>query len=67
MKCEICGEEATHRYSPDMDIDGVGGCDKHNESVQIAYYILLNEGLEAFNGFIKSLQKTEAPPSEKPK
>ena len=66
MKCEICGQEATHRLSPDLDIDGLGGCDKHREDVQIAYYILLNEGFEACQSFLKSVQKSEAPDSEKP-
>ena len=60
MKCELCKKEATHRFSPDLDIDGLGACDIHKESVEIAYFILLNVGLEAFHSFLKSLQKNEA-------
>ena len=59
MKCEMCTQEATHRFSPDLDIDGLGGCDEHKESVQIAYFILLNEGMEAFRSVLKSLQEKE--------
>ena len=60
MKCELCEEEAVYRFSPDLDIDGLGSCGKHKKEVGIAYYILLNEGLEAFHSFLKSLQKNEA-------
>jgi len=66
MKCEICGQEATHRLSPDLDIDGLGGCDKHGEDMQIAYYILLNIGEKEYQSFLKSLQKTEALESKNP-
>jgi hypothetical protein len=59
MKCEICGQEATHRFSPDLDIDGLGGCDKHKESVQMAYYILINVGEKGYKSFLKSLQEKE--------
>jgi hypothetical protein len=61
MKCELCEEEAIYRFSPDLDIDGLGGCYKHKKSVEIAYYILLNEGIEAFNSFIVSLKKDKTP------
>jgi len=67
MKCEICNGEAVYRFSPDVDIEGLGACDKDKESVQMAYIILLNEGLEPFKSFLKSLQKAEESDSEKSK
>ena len=63
MKCEICGEEAVYRFSPDLDIDGLGSCEVHKGNVEIAYYILLNDGLKAFQSFINSLKKDESPPN----
>jgi hypothetical protein len=67
MKCEICGEEAVYRFSPDLDIDGLGACETHKEKMEYAYFILLNEGLKPFQSYMKSLEKSETPPSEKPK
>lgn len=66
MKCEICNEEAVYRFSPDLDIDGLGGCEKHKESVQVAYYILINIGEKEYKSFLKSLQKTKALESKNP-
>jgi hypothetical protein len=62
MKCEICNNEAAYRFSPDLDIDGLGACETHKEFVQLAYYILLNEGEKAYNSFINSLKKSESQP-----
>lgn len=59
MKCEMCGQEATHKFSPDLDIDGLGSCETHKEKMQMAYYILLHEGMEAFQSVLKSLQEKE--------
>jgi len=33
MKCIKCGKKATKRYSPDLDIKGIGMCDEHKEEV----------------------------------
>jgi hypothetical protein len=60
MKCEICQEEAVFQLSPDMDINGLGACEKHKEKVKMAYYILINLGEEAFRDYINSEKKNEA-------
>jgi len=66
MKCEICNGEAVYRFSPDVDIEGLGACEKDREYVQAAYIILVNEGSEAFNSFMKSLRKNGALDSQNP-
>lgn len=33
MKCIKCGAEALNRWSPDLDIKGIGFCDEHQEEV----------------------------------
>jgi hypothetical protein len=64
MKCEICGEEAGYRLSPDLDINGLGACEKHVRDMQVAYFILFQEGEEEFNEFIKNLKSNYViPPS----
>jgi hypothetical protein len=35
MKCIKCGALATKRYSPDLDIKGIGMCDKHEEEIRL--------------------------------
>jgi len=35
MECIKCGAKATKRYSPDLDINGIGVCDKHEEEVKL--------------------------------
>ena len=35
MKCIKCGKKATKRYSPDLDIEGIGVCDEHEQEVQL--------------------------------
>jgi hypothetical protein len=54
MKCEICGEEATHAFSPDLDISGLGACENHTRDMQYAYFILFQDGEEEYNKFIRS-------------
>ena len=57
MKCSICNKQATGRYSPDLDINGIGFCKEHEESVQIAYYLLINEGEESFNKYLRRIHQ----------
>ena len=54
MKCIICNKKAVFRFSPDMDIDGVGSCKKHNADVTIAYSVLLSMDDKMFWDFIKT-------------
>jgi hypothetical protein len=35
MECVKCGTKATKRYSPDLDIKGIGMCDEHAEEIQM--------------------------------
>jgi hypothetical protein len=35
MECVKCGAKATKRYSPDLDIKGIGMCDEHAEEIQM--------------------------------
>ena len=35
MNCIKCGKPATKRYSPDLDIKGIGMCDEHEEEIKI--------------------------------
>jgi hypothetical protein len=57
MKCEICGEKAMWRFSPDLDVEGIGACQIHKESVRLAYYILCDEGEKEYDIYIKWLRR----------
>ena len=35
MECIKCGKPATIRYSPDLDIKGIGMCDEHEEEIKL--------------------------------
>ena len=35
MKCIKCGKPATKRYSPDLDIKGIGMCDEHEQEIKM--------------------------------
>ena len=41
MKCIICSKKAIGRFSPDLDINGIGFCKKHKEQVTLGYMALL--------------------------
>lgn len=41
MNCVKCGKPATKRYSPDLDIRGIGSCDGCSDSVFMAYAVLM--------------------------
>jgi hypothetical protein len=56
MKCEICGEEAVYRFSPDLDIQGLRACEKHKEDMQVAYIILIQQGRDKYEKFIKPIK-----------
>jgi hypothetical protein len=65
MKCEICGEETKTAFTPDLDIDGLGFCEKHQAVMRTAYYILIYVGIKDYNRFIKDKRKALAPPPKK--
>lgn len=35
MKCIKCEKPATKRFSPDLDIKGIGTCDEHEDEIRI--------------------------------
>lgn len=53
MKCLICGKKAVHRFSPDLDIEGLGSCNEHVEDVQMAYMMLMQGEHEMYASFVK--------------
>ena len=57
MKCVVCDKEATGRISPDMDLQGVGYCDQHQDGVMLAYIALIGDGIETFERMIQKLKK----------
>ncbi len=44
MKCIECGKEATKRYSPDLDIEGIGMCDEHKEELSLDIIVAVSTG-----------------------
>ena len=53
MKCIICKGKAKHRFSPDLDIKGIGACREHKLHVQVAYTALLANDEKMFWKLIK--------------
>lgn len=41
-----CKNEVKWRFSPDIDVSGLLACDKHLETVRIAYMMLMTQGDE---------------------
>lgn len=60
MECVKCGAPATKRYSPDLDIKGIGMCDKHQEEIQMDLLTtqFMPDGWEIFEKkYLKSKKK----------
>lgn len=65
MLCIKCSKPATKRFSPDLDINGIGSCDNCLEAVKMAYAALLmgsdsngkNIGQQLIEGWQKNLKK----------
>ena len=53
IKCIKCGKKGIGRLSPDLDIDGIGFCEKHKEDVMLGYYALLKGDKETTEIFFK--------------
>jgi hypothetical protein len=53
MKCVVCGKKAIKRYSPDLDIRGIGACKKHEERVILAYTALISGDEEMYKNLIE--------------
>lgn len=56
QKCAICGRPAKYRLSPDIDINGLGSCQKHWEDMRTAYVILRMNGIKQYKSFIKGIK-----------
>ena len=48
MECIKCGKPATKRYSPDLDIKGIGMCDEHKEEIRMDILVASFEGWDKF-------------------
>ncbi len=50
MTCIKCGKPATKRYSPDLDIKGIGMCDEHKDEIMndILITTLIEDGWKKF-------------------
>jgi hypothetical protein len=59
MECEVCGKKAIYRFSPDMDIEGLGACKKHKRDMMIAFIILWERGEKEYFKYLKSLKLTK--------
>ena len=60
MQCVKCGKPATKRYSPDLDIKGIGMCDEHEEEIRMDLLIAQfdSKGWDKFEK--KYLKKNES-------
>lgn len=53
IKCIKCGKDGIGRYSPDLDIDGIGFCKEHQEDVMLGYAALISGDKEMAESFFK--------------
>lgn len=54
MKCIKCNKKAEFRYSPDLDIKGIGMCEEHKKEIQTD---ILISNFEGWDYFIKKYLK----------
>ncbi len=68
MTCAICDKPATQRWSPDLDIHGMGSCEDHREEVRIVYFMLIlgpeKEAKKMLKQFRKEAMKSAVVPSD---
>jgi hypothetical protein len=48
MTCIKCGKPATKRYSPDLDVKGIGMCNDHAEEIYMDIMVCMMEGWDKF-------------------
>lgn len=53
MKCIKCNKKAIGRLSPDLDINGIGFCKKHEWEVKMAYFALMQGDEKKFRDLLK--------------
>jgi hypothetical protein len=64
--CVICNKYAKFRFSPDLDISGLGACNKHLEDVRIIYSLLLSGNEDLAYKLINSAKKANKSKSKSP-
>jgi len=58
MKCLVCDCECDKRLTLDIDMRGLGFCNKHEQDVKMFMYLLLmDEGEDMANKWLKDCQK----------
>ena len=56
--CVKCGKKATKRYSPDLDLNGIGMCDDHAEEIRTDLMISVFTDWSHFeNKYLKQSKK----------
>ena len=60
MKCFICKKKAKWRFSPDLDIRGIGSCTKHKSDVQLVYVAILQGDEDIMKSMIASAKDKHA-------
>ena len=56
--CIKCGKTATKRYSPDLDLNGIGMCDEHEEEIRKDLMIAMFTDWKYFeNKYLKEPKK----------
>lgn len=59
---EGCGKDEIGRFSPDLDIHGLGFCADHKDKVEMAYTVLVTSGDEALcNQLLGRKKRNNAP------
>jgi hypothetical protein len=58
MKCIKCGASATKKYSPDLDVTGIGMCDEHEEEIKLDLLITQFDA-KGWDRFIKKYNPKE--------
>ena len=61
LTCIKCGAPATKRYSPDLDVKGIGMCDEHEEEIKLDLLITQfdSKGWEKFEKKYLKQRKNE--------
>ena len=53
MNCIKCGKKAIKAFSPDLDINGLGACEKCISNVSLAYLMIIQGTPEMAEDFTK--------------
>lgn len=53
MNCYICNKKAIGKFTPDMDINGIGFCKEHEDVIRAGYIALVTGNEKLFKQLIK--------------